>query len=87
MGSDGDPLADRRQRAREAGMDAYADVLAVPSSYDRAVNAVTDAVETATRVRVTPEILQAARRGSSIGFETHQAIVAAFRAAGFEVED
>lgn len=79
----GAKLEDRRQRAREAGLDAYSGVLAVPSGPERAAQAVDDAIETATRVRVTPEVL-AAYQGT---IDTTTAkLKAAFRAAGFEVE-
>lgn len=92
----GDPLVDRRQAAREAGHDAYADVCVEPSSYERAKNAIDDAIEVATRVKITPEIVAAARAGwaapesagnwlTDPGPRETARLVAAFRAAGFEV--
>jgi hypothetical protein len=81
-------LADRRQRAREAGLDAWADVCAVPSSEDRAENALNDAIEVATRVRVDDDIIDAAQQAFPIftsADEARPVLTAAFRAAGFEV--
>lgn len=77
-----DPLADRRQRAREAGHD-----LAGPSIVGDNVAAIEAAIETATRVQVTEEILARARQESPDGFIAVRAVIAAFRAAGFEVEE
>ena len=81
---------DRRQRAREAGLDAYADVIAVPDAQDRAGNALDDAIETATRVRVDADITQAVRDACPdtmiTGRELKRLIEVAFAAAGFEVE-
>lgn len=72
-------LADRRQRAREAGWDAIVDV--------GAREGLEVAIETASRVRVTPEVVEAARTPWMTEAETHTALTAAFRAAGFEVEE
>lgn len=79
-------LADRRQRAREAALDGIAD----PTNYSMTVSKAVDAaIETATRVRVTPEIIEAAQgewpQMTPAGW-LGTAIEAAFRAAGFEVE-
>lgn len=90
----GSPTDERRQRAREA----FEDAMSAPSAshagpllirakvrQDRARD---EAIETATRVQITPEI-EAAARGA---FEDHYGgsvrpiIEAAMRAAGFEVE-
>lgn len=68
---------DRRQRAREAGWDAadLRDHTEVPN--------IETAIETATRVKITPEI-----QAAIYGHETdEEALAAAFRAAGFEVEE
>jgi hypothetical protein len=72
-------LADRRQRAREAFWDRYA-----PEQYDGDLPALNDAIETATRVRVTREIQLAAAKAYPF---VDNMITAAFRAAGFEVEE
>lgn len=85
-------LADRRQRAREAGLDALSDALAVPSAGGRVGNALDDAIETATRARITPEVIEAFRGRVEAGYrtipigQTTSALTAAFHAAGFEVE-
>lgn len=70
---------DRRQAAREAGQDT-ASVSAV------AVNAIDAAIETATRVQITSEIIAAAK--PTVPWLTEKERLArAFRAAGFEVEE
>ena len=75
-----DPLADRRQRALEAGWDT-----------DDRQGGIETAIETATRVKITEDIIDAAygevpweatERG-----DVHDIVKAAFRAAGFEVEE
>jgi hypothetical protein len=83
------PLDDRRQRAREA----YADKSPLPVAGGvmpqaaEAMAAIEEAIETATRVRITPGIVEAAAAtGRGFGFALPMAIEAAFRAAGFEVE-
>lgn len=73
-------LDDRRQRAREA----YYDRVDLPERHEPA--ALDEAIETATRVRITPEIMRAATNVSSIVL-TEQALEAAFAAAGFDVEE
>jgi hypothetical protein len=82
--------ADRRQRAREAGLDAYADVVAVPDPAGRLDNALDDAIEVATRVRVDADVTQAVREAHpEIMIKTTELksmIEVAFAAAGFEVE-
>lgn len=78
------PLEERRQRAREAGWDAYD-----PSRSGAVLASVNAAIETATRVQVTPEVMAATRDA----FEDHYGgsvkpiIEAVLRAAGFEVEE
>lgn len=91
----GTELTDRRQRAREAAQDVEAGNFDDPQSGVRAVEA---AIETATRVRVTPEIIEAARAGwlaastdraswtEEPGPRQYGRLKAAFEAAGFEVE-
>lgn len=80
--------ADRRQRAREA----YYDSTAGSGGQEGSAIALEDAIETATRVRITPEI-EAAYVAAAYGVhdQVTAAIVpglaAAFRAAGFEVEE
>lgn len=78
------PVADRRQRAREAFQDEY----------DRAggstFEAAETAIETATRVRVDEDVCEAAQQAFPIFTsidEVRAVAVAAFRAAGFEVEE
>ncbi len=72
-------LEDRRQRAREAFYDR---------GYDE-FQAVEAAIETATRVRITPEILAACHEPSGYLLPAYirDILRAAFEAAGFEVED
>ncbi|MFA9272612.1 MAG: hypothetical protein ACEQSX_18045 [Baekduiaceae bacterium] len=69
-------IEDRRQRAREAYWDSGSGRI----SGDQ----VGDAIETATRVRITPEIVAAVHRPDLLTDE--DALRAAFTAAGFEVE-
>ncbi len=70
-------LEERRQRAREAYYDA--------DGYDDDMHAAEAAIETATRVKITPEIMRAAERVSLFSVSV-EGIIAAFEAAGFEVE-
>lgn len=84
-------LADRRQRAREAAYDEPAWQLA---SADE-VNRIAAAIETATRVQITPEMIEAfgdAWHATQVsgasrrpGDRRRAGLIAAFRAAGFEV--
>lgn len=85
------PLADRRQRAREAYHDYLSRVETVTG-----MPAVEEAIEVATRVKITPDIVAAARAGwaapedagnwlTDPGPRETARLVAAFRAAGFEV--
>ena len=82
------PIDDRRQRAREAFWDASA-----PNLLTGATNGIETAIETATRVRITPEIIDAFAEGCGdsihdfYGGDARTGLVAAFRAAGFEVEE
>jgi len=68
-------LDDRRQQAREAGWDAIVDV--------GAREALETAIETATRVRITQEMIDAYSAESNID----DGLAAALRTAGFEVEE
>lgn len=77
-------LADRRQRARESFWDATFDV--------GAREAAEVAIETATRVKITADVIDAA--SDEFPWWTHDSkndmrepLIAAFRAAGFEVEE
>jgi hypothetical protein len=73
-------LEDRRQAAREA----YHDATDPPEKFsDRGL---ADAIETATRVRITPEIIEAAYPVLGRYLTVEQRLTAAFEAAGFEVE-
>jgi hypothetical protein len=74
-------LVGRRQRAREAYWD---------TREGSEVSAVETAIETATRVRIDEEMIAAAAEfaaapGSAKG--VYRMLAAAFRAAGFEVEE
>jgi len=84
-------LLDRRQRAREAFDDRWSGGDFGPGSgwAERLLDARETAIETATRVRVTPEIVEALRRVTiARGSEQLSKIAAAaFAAAGFEVEE
>lgn len=76
-----DPLADRRQRARETYWDnrQYAETAALD-----------EAIETATRVNITEDVIAAAVEVGDLAQGTKNAwrtLAAAFRAAGFEVEE
>lgn len=87
------PLGERRQRAREAFDD---EVVAGPRHPMVAVTSAREAaIETATRVRVTPELLdvfgrawhEADEQGTHVpGARRAAGLKAAFEAAGFEVE-
>lgn len=70
-------LEERRQRAREAGWDA-----ASPDDYTE-IPDIDVAIETATRVRITDEVMTAFARTPG---QLEDALAAAFRAAGFIVE-
>lgn len=77
---------DRRQRAREA----YYDACAEPGRVEGSAIALETAIETAMRVRITPEIilayLEAPDPPESDPDMIEEKLRAAFRAAGFEVE-
>jgi len=75
-------LLDRRQRAREAAYDGSV-------GHWSTSQAIEQAIETAVRVRVTDEIVEAARDiWPSMTIEgARVALAAAFRVAGFEVEE
>jgi hypothetical protein len=81
-------LDDRRQRAREAFYDMLHDEANDDGPVFELSDCVTGAIQTATRVRITPEIERAFidhpdeyEQGNVRG-----PLAAAFRAAGFEVE-
>lgn len=74
------PINDRRHNARVA----YYDSAAKTGGIEGSAIALEAAIETATRVRITPEII-AGFRGSAGNYE--RGLCAAFAAAGFEVED
>lgn len=75
-------LEERRQRAREAGQDAWDQEAPVPEVIEAAI-------ETAIRMKITPEVVEAAQANwpqmTPNGW-LEQALERAFRAAGFEVE-
>lgn len=76
-------LVDRRQRAREAFHDTFA------GEYNTSSDALDEAIETATRVDITEEVIAAAVEAGDLTQGTKGAwrtLAAAFRAAGFEVE-
>lgn len=74
ISEEGAARADRVGRARKAGRG------------DRGRVAVEAAIEVATRVRITPEIIAAAK--PTVPWLTEKERIArAFRAAGFEVEE
>lgn len=70
-------LNDRRQRAREA----YHDATDLPEKFSN--RGLDEAIETATRVQITPEMLDA--MNPAVG-NREERLKAAFEAAGFEVE-
>jgi hypothetical protein len=81
--NDGLELDDRRQRAREAYWDDM-------RGLSMRTSGIENAIEVATRVQVTKEIVNAGQLasgyGGDIARDTYRAIItAAFRAAGFEV--
>lgn len=76
-------LDDRRQAAREAAHDG----LDLPDLATR--QAIDDAIETATRVRITPEIIDrfmSHDEGGGCDMDVREALTDAFTSAGFEVE-
>lgn len=77
-------IEDRRQRACEAGYDAIPEHEQYPPN-----SCIETAVETATRVKITDEIMFAALdsvfAGRGAYGRYHTAVKAAFKAAGFEV--
>lgn len=82
---DDEARVDRFERARDAAFDA-------PGAAESQVPNIDAAIETATRVRVDDELIEAAREQYEAGYRTipieqqRAALTAAFRAAGFEVE-
>ena len=77
-------LSDRRQRAREAFWDNTCAHIDGDSDTGCRVGIET-AIETATRVQITPEIMRAAERENVHGAVSVRAVRAALEAAGFEV--
>lgn len=73
-------IEERRQRAREAFWDGAADESSLSGGHPF-LNALGTCVETATRVKLTDEVMWAA----GVHGATPAAIRAAFAAAGFEV--
>jgi hypothetical protein len=88
MSTGDDPLADRRQRAREASYDGVE-----PCEVCGKIHASGDveaAIEAATRVKITEDVIAAAVEVGDLTQGTKGAwrtLAAAFRAAGFEVEE
>lgn len=75
-------LEERRQRAREAFWDAVVDV--------GAREAAEEAIETATRVKITEEAIEAfdiERNGSTDAGNIRAGLAAALAELGFEVEE
>jgi hypothetical protein len=87
---DDEARVERQQRAREAGWDHLAPPPLTVNGPGSVADAFDIAIETATRVRVTPEIAEAACEAAGLGAGNAKrltpVIEAAFRAAGFEVE-
>lgn len=78
------PIADRRQRAREAAQDSAQ----VVQSW--AIGAIETGIEVATQVKITEDIVEAfmladTRKYPDDPMPDEEMIKAAFRAAGFEV--
>lgn len=82
-------LHDRRQRACEAFADSCHVPYANADTIDEVHAAIDEAIETATRVRITPDIMYACREPSGYLLPSiiRDILQAAFSAAGFEVED
>ncbi len=74
-------VEERRQRAREAGLDAAADDGSELDWGDK----IDAAIETATRVQITDDVLHAFWDSWALSSSGTAALAAAFRAAGFEV--
>ena len=77
-------IEDRRQRAREAAYDA---VSRAPGYYQTRA-AIEAAIETTTRVQITPEAVEAfdvERNGSTDAGDIQAGLAAALTALGFEV--
>jgi hypothetical protein len=78
----------RRQRARETFDTMLHDTASDDGPVFELSDCVTGAINDATRVRITPEIIEAAILAVQhvpVLDRPQQAIIAAFRAAGFEV--
>ncbi|MFA9272613.1 MAG: hypothetical protein ACEQSX_18050 [Baekduiaceae bacterium] len=75
-------IEDRRQRAREAAHDAWNNTVSPRQAVELAI-------ETATRVQITPEAIEAfdvERNGSTDAGNIPAGLAAALAALGFEVE-
>jgi len=80
VSEEGAARADRVQRAREAFFDDWGDHAGAGSA-----QALDVALDVATRVQITPEIVAAAEASGDYAYV--DMLAAAFRAAGFEVEE
>jgi hypothetical protein len=76
-------LHDRRQRAREAGLDATAGLMSASLTTGIALD---EAIETATRVRIDDAVYEAFAQGTRYS-TFRNGLIEAFKAAGFEVEE
>lgn len=74
-------VSDRRQRAMEALYDARAAIRHLPAEHDP----VEIAIETATRVKITNDVMMAFLESPGDPDDIAEPLTAAFRAAGFEV--
>jgi hypothetical protein len=76
-----DPIADRRQRAREAAADEC------PSPYvvRDAIHDIEAAIEVATQVKITDDIIDAYYNDFPASASAKERATALLRAAGFEV--
>jgi hypothetical protein len=75
-----DPVADRRQRAREAAQDECPNPYVARDAQD----GIEAAIEVATQVKITDDIYTEFVERTKTG-TFHDGVIAAFRAAGFEV--
>lgn len=74
-------IEDRRQRAREA----YWNETCAHLAGSDCMTGIEEAIDTATCVQLTPEIMRAAERKNVHGAVSIEAVRAALEAAGFEV--
>lgn len=80
-------INDRRMRATETGQDTLRTPVLFEPAESCALRAIDAAVETATRVRITPEIVLAFTDYPGHWPAIEAPLRAAFEAAGFEVEE